>query len=97
MYDLTVRKQSDYCGGSDDPFFNVSRVERSGICSTPVGLLTRINDKMARIESFIKNGELKVSDETVEDSIQDICNYLIMLGIYLTKDSIEKNRYEGLK
>ena len=84
MHQLTVDKQSDYCGTSSNPFYNVSRGERLGSYSTEVGLLTRINDKLARIESFVSKNKLSVVDEKVLDTCVDAANYILMLGIYLT-------------
>lgn len=84
MHQLTIDKQSDYCGISSDPFYNVGRGERNGTYSTEVGLLTRINDKLARIESFIAKKKLSVADEKVLDTCVDASNYILMLGIYLT-------------
>lgn len=85
MHQLTVAKQSDYCGTSSDPFYNVSRGERLGSYSTEVGLLTRINDKLARLESFVSKNKLAVADEKVLDTCMDASNYILMLGIYLTQ------------
>lgn len=84
MHSLTKNKQTDYCGNSSDPFYNVSRGERLGTYSTEVGLLTRINDKLARLESFVTKDKMAVNDEKVLDTCMDASNYILMLGIYLT-------------
>lgn len=73
-------KQADYCGGSDSPFANFEKVERDNLCTTEVGMMVRISDKISRIQSFINLGALKVADETVEDTCLDAANYLILLA-----------------
>jgi hypothetical protein len=91
MHQLTIDKQSDYCNNSSDPFYNVSRGERLGSYSTEVGLLTRINDKLARLESFIASKKMSVQDEKVLDTCMDAANYILMLGLYMThKEKKEK-------
>ena len=88
MIEITARKNADYTGGSadNDAFANFRQVERLGICSTEVGFLTRMTDKMSRINSFVKKGELKVKDESVEDTLLDLANYcLLMLGYIRSK------------
>jgi hypothetical protein len=38
---------------------------------------------MARIASFVKNGELKVKDESVQDTLLDLANYSMLFAAYL--------------
>ncbi|MGM9544214.1 MAG: nucleotide modification associated domain-containing protein [Romboutsia timonensis] len=38
----------------------------------------RINDKMNRINSLIKNGKAEVKDESLDDTILDLANYCVM-------------------
>lgn len=82
---LSSNKNHDYCGkdASDNPFANLELVEKMGICSTEVGVLTRITDKLSRIKSFIDVGVLKVEDEKFEDTTIDILNYIILLSAYI--------------
>lgn len=85
MVALTQKKNADYSGGSvtQDPFANFSEVEMLGIASTEQGFLTRMNDKFARIRSFVKKGVLMVSDESVEDTLMDLANYSILMAGYI--------------
>lgn len=83
MVEITRKKNADYSGGSEDPFYNFSRVEAVGIASTEQGFLTRMFDKFARICSFVKKGILEVSEETVEDTLIDLANYAILMAGYL--------------
>jgi len=83
MMDITKKKNADYAGVDDNPFANFIRCEQLGICSTETGFLTRITDKLARIASFVKKGELQVKDESVEDTLMDLANYCILMMGYL--------------
>jgi len=93
MNDTMKRKNNDYCSASSskeiDPFHNFRQIESLGLCSAEVGIVTRMLDKLARISSFIKNGELQVKDESVEDTLLDLANYSIILSAYI-KDKYKK-------
>lgn len=80
--ETSKKKNSDYTGGSEDPFSNFKSVETLGI-STEVGFLTRMMDKMKRISSFVENGTLQVKDESVTDTLQDLANYSCLLAGYI--------------
>lgn len=84
MVDITAKKNSDYCAG-DDPFGNFRQIGHMVALPNVVeiGFLTRISDKLSRIGSFITNGSLLVKDESVEDTLIDGANYLILLSGYL--------------
>ena len=81
---LMERKNHDYSGGvcGDDPFLNFSRVEKLGITDTKTGFMVRITDKVSRIITFIQKGELKVKDESFQDTILDLINYSVLLYAY---------------
>lgn len=83
MHQITLVKNADYTGGSNDPFFNFTRVEALGIASAEVGFLTRMSDKMSRITTFVNKGSLKVKDESAEDTLLDLANYCILMAAYL--------------
>lgn len=84
MIEVTTRKNHDYAGaGNGDPFHNFRQVERMGICSTEIGFLTRMTDKISRIQSFVAQGVLKVKDESIEDTLLDLANYSILLAAYI--------------
>jgi hypothetical protein len=42
----------------------------------------RMTDKMSRLAQFTKNGELKVKDESLEDTLVDLINYAVLLRAY---------------
>lgn len=93
MYEVTKAKNSDYTGDASDPFKNFKQVEFMGICSAEQGFLTRMTDKMMRIGSFVKKGELQVKDESVTDTLQDLAVYSILMLCYLKskKEASSKN------
>ena len=77
--DIMKRKCSDYAGLST-PYKNFETVERLGI-STQVGIFIRLLDKITRLENLLKiqATEPFVTEETVEDTIEDAINYLAIL------------------
>lgn len=83
MVEITAAKNADYTSGSDDPFFNFTRVEALGIASTEQGFLTRMLDKVARVITFVKKGVLRVKDESVEDTLLDLANYCLLFAGYI--------------
>lgn len=95
MLDTAKRKNADYTGVGASPFSNFERVQQLGVCSTEQGFLTRMTDKMSRIASFCSKGELQVKDESVEDTLQDLANYSILMLLYIKskklKLSVENN------
>ena len=83
ILEMTRKKNEDYTGVTDDPFANFTTVEKSGIATTEQGFLTRMSDKMQRINSYAQRGELSVEDEKVEDTLQDLANYCILFSAYI--------------
>jgi len=89
--DLMYKKNIDYASEDDNPFGNLVGSVVVGV-DPKRGVLVRCIDKFSRISSFIKNGELKVTDEGVQDSIIDVINYMVLLaGMIITEDR-EKNK-----
>jgi hypothetical protein len=89
-------KNHDYTGG-DDPFSNFRSSEQLGIHPV-VGILLRMQDKIKRINTFATKGELKVKDESVNDAVEDIINYAILIKGMLsekkgTNDNQSKHKY----
>ena len=78
------KKNHDYAGESGDtPFANFSRTEAMGVCSTEQGFLVRVVDKVSRLSTFCQAGQLKVDNESYEDAILDIINYMVLFSGYL--------------
>ena len=84
-FELMKRKNHDYAGGQDRsmPFANFTRCESMGFSTTEQGFGVRLTDKMSRLSTFCEGGVLKVADETVEDTILDIINYVILFYGYI--------------
>lgn len=83
MHDISTRKNHDYSGFEESAFGNFEVVERCGIATTEQGFLTRMMDKISRINSFLKQGICLVADEKIEDSLMDLSNYCILLSAYI--------------
>lgn len=83
MQEITKAKNADYTGKTDDPFANFRRCEQLDICTTEIGFLTRMTDKIARINSLLQNGVAQVKDESIEDTLLDLANYSLLLIGYL--------------
>lgn len=77
--DLIKAKNADYATG-DDPFANF---RMSSLVGIPVerAILMRMCDKMARM-SNLWDKEAQVTDESIEDTILDLCNYANILLAY---------------
>lgn len=81
LQSIIITKGHDYAGFSqDDIFANFTVVEKVGIASVEVGFLTRMMDKMSRVNSFVKQGVTKVEDEKIEDTLLDLANYSLLLA-----------------
>ena len=69
-------KNHDYAG-EGDPLRNFKASERMGI-EPWVGVAVRMCDKFTRFENFIKQRELHVKDETIDDTLIDLANYALI-------------------
>lgn len=78
---LMERKNKDYGGGT--VFGNLDLIEElsQGRDSTEKGILIRMGDKVSRLYNILCTAnEIAVSDESVEDSLQDLINYAVLLA-----------------
>jgi hypothetical protein len=81
--DLMDKKNRDYAGNDGkEPFANFTRVEAMGICSTEQGFMVRLTDKMSRLSSILASGKNHVKDESFEDTMVDVINYIVLLSAY---------------
>lgn len=87
--ELMNLKNRDYAGNhGNEPFANFTRCEAMGICDTEAGFMVRITDKMSRLSSFLQSGKMHVEDESFNDTIVDVINYMVLLSAYVNdKDS----------
>jgi len=88
MISLSEKKNNDYTGGDTNPFANFTAVEKLGICSTEQGFLTRMTDKLKRLSGFANGNNLRVENESVIDTLQDLANYAILMAGYLKSKEI---------
>jgi hypothetical protein len=82
MLETTRRKNSDYAS-AEDAFKNFRLTEQLGLTSIEVGILVRISDKLTRISNLVDGSQPHVKDEAIEDTVQDMAVYSIILLIAL--------------
>lgn len=76
---MLASKNQDYANGS--AFGNLDMCEQMGACSTEMGILIRMTDKLSRLLSLIQSGnEAQVKDESVHDTCEDIVNYSVLMS-----------------
>ena len=80
MHELYVSKNKDY-GDSVSKTY-----KKYGLTS----FLVRMEDKLNRVETLIKNEESKVKDEKIEDTLLDLANYSILAIIELKSNDNAK-------
>ena len=71
MNELYERKNKDY-GDSFSKSF-----EEYGLTMPCI----RLEDKLNRLKSLVRNGSLEVKDESIVDTLKDLANYAIMTVI----------------
>ena len=95
--DLMDKKNRDYAGNDGkEPFANFTRVEAMGICSTEQGFMVRLTDKMSRLSSILASGKNHVKDESFEDTMVDVINYIVLLSAYRQEKRLTKQYGESL-
>jgi len=81
MVQKVIEKNSDYTGDSANPFETFEACEALRICSAETGLLTRIVEKVKRVDGLLKKGSRLVHDEPIQETCLDIANQAIILLI----------------
>lgn len=79
------QKNHDYGGGEE--YKNFEMVARYGICPVVTGIMVRLSDKWSRLTTLLTREPI-VEDEKVEDTIDDMINYLAIMKSY-AKDTSE--------
>lgn len=94
--EISAAKNHDYCGGEDaDPLANFKKVTEAGV-PAHMGLLVRMKDKQQRIDTFFKEGELKVVGESIEDALIDLGNYcFLMLALLADEGVVSKSIFKN--
>lgn len=83
LYDRNVqvaRDKNDDYAGSGDPFKNFRGCERHGV-PLPLGIMVRMEDKMARLGNLLQK-EPSVVGESVLDTALDLANYAVILAVW---------------
>lgn len=75
MRDLHAKKNKDYGDAFHKSF------EEFGVTAGVV----RLNDKMERVKSLVKNGKAEVKDESLMDTLKDMASYAVMLYVELQR------------
>ena len=73
MRNLHAKKNKDYGDAFHKSF------EEFGVTAGVV----RLNDKMERVKSLVKNGKAEVKDESLMDTLKDMASYAVMLYVEL--------------
>jgi len=73
MKELHAKKDKDYGSAFHKSF------EEFGVTAGVV----RLNDKMERVKSLVKNGKAEIKDESLLDSLKDAACYAVMLYVEL--------------
>ena len=81
-------KRHDYAS-KEDIFQNFRTSELGGIEAWK-SVAIRIGDKFSRLMSFVKQGELKVHDETIGDTLIDMANYALICHILFYEQKQKK-------
>ena len=72
-------KNHDYAS-ADNPLSNLTASKRINLPPW-IACLVRIQDKIGRLEEFACKDELKVKDESITDTLNDLANYAILCRI----------------
>uniref|UniRef100_A0A6H1ZEN3 Nucleotide modification associated domain-containing protein n=1 Tax=viral metagenome TaxID=1070528 RepID=A0A6H1ZEN3_9ZZZZ len=102
--DIICKKNHDYAAPESDKdnplklFKNLMACEFMGITKTEQGMLIRLTDKFSRLCNLLKEGhKIAVKDESLEDTVIDIQNYLKLLLAYRKVKKSYENPPQGQK
>lgn len=88
--DVLQKKNADYSDSNDNAFRNFEAVQMFNITDVKTGILVRLTDKFTRLTNLLHKKEGQVKDETVQDTIEDAINYLVILHAYLEHEKQNK-------
>lgn len=81
MKELHAKKDKDYGSAFHKSFMEFG----------PTAGIVRLNDKMERAKSLVKNGKAEVKDESLLDSLKDMACYAVMLYVELKNKGNEQD------
>lgn len=76
------KKNADYAA-EDDPLANFRRWGA-------LGFVVRMDDKLARLSTFVKRGVFEVEDESLNDTLLDLLNYSVLLAFFVAEEKAKK-------
>jgi hypothetical protein len=89
--EILEKKNNDY-SSDKDPMRNFTEIEKFLNITAEQGIFVRIMDKISRLGNALSNKEMKVSDESVEDTLKDLINYsAILLALRRKRNEIPGN------
>lgn len=89
IYALHAAKRSDYTADSEDRLANYRFSAQMMGVPIERGMLGRASEKLFRLKSiFEKDGNVKVSDETVQDTLRDIAIICVLLKLELDRKAL---------
>lgn len=84
-------KNADYSGSKLDAFKNFKRINAiSALTSVEQGFLVRLTDKLGRLGAFVDGNQLLVESESVEDTLDDMINYAILMKAWIKDKQLEE-------
>jgi len=87
-------KQDDYTNGTANPFRNFELGPHLGVGTVSQGLFIRFLDKVSRLATFMSRGKFTVN-ESVEDTILDGINYLVLLYASVILEERRKSPHDA--
>ena len=93
--DLSEKKQRDYTDLSspelESVFGNFMGPEKRGIAKCDTVMLCRLDEKFTRLINCLKNGGCEVEDETLQDTLMDMLNFVCLIAYYQKLKSEKEN------
>lgn len=83
---LSKKKQNDYTDLTSTDLFSVfgnfMGPEQRGIASCNTVMMSRLDEKFTRLINCLNNGECQVEDETLNDTLMDMLNFVCLIAYY---------------
>ena len=87
MGDTFAKKRHDYGQTTEETY------KKFG----PVSMLTRMHDKMGRLDTLLVSGDVNyVKDEKVEDTLLDLANYALITILEMRKADMRLTQATGV-
>lgn len=87
---LVRTKNMDYANpeAHGDAFGNLKAVTTFNI-PVDIGFIVRMTDKLSRLATFAKTGQLQTKDESVIDTLRDMSNYSMLFAAWLESEKVK--------